>query len=736
MPSNVQVNFVASLEGLTTGLTQARAAIDSFVSQVKSGVGSLTAPFESLNRAILGIAALAAGGAVFKEIIDSSVSAALETSKLSKSMGAGLEEAGQWRVAMTAVGISTDDFRQAAFMLDRQIRTNSEAVEQAGVKIRDSNGQLLSGIPLMQNAIAALAQYKEGTDRTIASQVLFGRGAQNVASFIRLNSAALERAATDMRELGLGIDANDVAKARQYKVAINELSLSFEGIKKAIGDQLLPYLTAFANWFRSVAPSAIATMNDRVQTAVLFMADLVGSIGNLVITLESKIADISGGLDRLVGKLGAAATLSKTLALDANPLAWIRAADDFLVKMHQLDAPVAGDIEKSRLALEEQRKAWDATVAGWRKTLEDLGHAKPPSSESPAGTRSAAGLLSEGSGASDAIAKAQKEIDGQIKVLQRGLEEKRAIYDADVAIFGMSEDRKFALVQKATEDEYRAELAALERRKAIAGQTLAAVQEAENKIAELRAKHRTTMLQLDVQSIQTTAQKWQEGLSTLTNSFNSQLRGLLGRTTTFAQALKSIVGDAIMSLIGAAEQMAIKWASLELAKTTASTTGAAARAGAESAGQASGLASMIANAIKAIGASLGQTFAGVSAFLAPVQGPAAPAEAAAVTAAVDAAAMAFIPASYDVGAFRVPRTGLAMVHQNEFIAPNTGGASDFARAAFSGGGAAGGDTHVHMSFPGILDVSGFRRMVKSEVDMIARAVSDHITYNRSARPSY
>jgi hypothetical protein len=737
MPSDVTVKFEASLQGLITGFEQARAAVTTFTNQVKESVAGLTAPFEQLNRAILAVAAVAAGGAVFKDIIDSTNNAALEVNKLSRSMGMSLEDASVWRTALIGVGISTEDFRHAAFMLDRQIRTNSETVQQAGVVIKDSNGNLLGQTQLMQNAIAALGQYKEGTDRTIAAQTLFGRGAQDVNSFLRLNSAAFERAAKDVQELGLAITPEDVSRSRQYRLAMNELSLSFEGIKKAIGDQLLPYLTAFANWFRSVAPTAIATMNDKVQTAVLFMTDLVGSIGNVVLTLEAKIADISGGLERLVGRLGAAAALAKTLALDANPLAWIRGVDDFLIRMHELDKPVSGEIERSRIALDEQRKAWDATVASWRKTLEDLGHASSPGSEGGPGTRSANDLLSQGSGAADAITKAQKEIDGQIKVLQRGLEEKRAIYEADAAIFGMSEDKKFALTQKATEGEYQAEIALLEKKRAIRGLEPSQIQEVDNKIAELRAKHRTTMLQLDVQSIQSMAQKWQEALSTLTNSFNSQLRGLLGHTTTFAQAFRAMVGDVLMSLINAVEQMAVKWAAMELAKTTATTSGAAARAGAETAGQASGWASTLMNALRSIGASLGMTFAGVSANQAPLIGPAAPAEAAAVTAAVDAAAMGFIP-HYDVGAWRVNRTGLAVVHEGEFIPP--AGASDFARQAFanaaSGAGTSGGDTHVHLNFPGVTDAAGFKRMVKDHVDHIAREVGRHVTYNRSARATF
>ena len=87
---------------------------------------------------------------------------------------------------------------------------------------------------------------------------------------------------------------------------------------------------------------------------------------------------------------------------------------------------------------------------------------------------------------------------------------------------------------------------------------------------------------------------------------------------------------------------------------------------------------------------------GVSGFLAPVLGPAAVPAGLAAGAAISAGARGI--AAFDIGAYNVPRTQMALVHQNELImpAPEAGAfRSLLSGAAQGGGGSRGGDVHHH-----------------------------------------
>jgi hypothetical protein len=242
------------------------------------------------------------------------------------------------------------------------------------------------------------------------------------------------------------------------------------------------------------------------------------------------------------------------------------------------------------------------------------------------------------------------------------------------------------------------------------------------------------MLQLDSQSIQSMAQKWQEGLSAITGAFNSQLRGLLAGTTSFHQAFKSMVGDLIITFIQACEQMGVKWLALQLGMTTASTTGASERAAAEAAGQGTSIASSVATALSKIQAGVASTIAGVTGATALTLGPAAPAAGAAAGAETEAAALAVL-APFEVGAYEIPRITPALLHRGEMVLP-----ASFAsglRSAISGGSTgAGVDTHNHFHFPGVMDTNGFMQAIRNNSSPIARMLSKAMTQNPSLRPAY
>jgi hypothetical protein len=140
---------------------------------------------------------------------------------------------------------------------------------------------------------------------------------------------------------------------------------------------------------------------------------------------------------------------------------------------------------------------------------------------------------------------------------------------------------------------------------------------------------------------------------------------------------------------GIATQVALTISGQQL-QTAAVGAGIAERAGLEAGGAAVSLATKVTSVIKALDQDAAEVFGGVFAFLAPIMGPAAAGPAGAAMATV--AGMATVSA-FDIGAYNLPSTQLALVHQNELIMP-AGPAAAF-RSMLENGGAGGGNTfHV------------------------------------------
>src|SRR5208282_505870 len=138
---------------------------------------------------------------------------------------------------------------------------------------------------------------------------------------------------------------------------------------------------------------------------------------------------------------------------------------------------------------------------------------------------------------------------------------------------------------------------------------------------------------------------WESELAPIQSAWDSQLKGLLAGTTTWSQAMKSIVGDLVIALIKKMEELIVV---NTIAKALQATFGEA---------------PTTAGASKVISSNVAAAYTGFVGNLALTQGPAAIAEGAALAAVVAASAAAItaaVPAA-DVGG-HVISGGLALIH--------------------------------------------------------------------------
>jgi hypothetical protein len=98
----------------------------------------------------------------------------------------------------------------AARGLTRQLQENGADMRAMGLQTRNSAGQLGPMNDLLADAIELLNQHKEGADRTLAAQQLFGRGVDASSKLLLVNRDILHDATATMQELGLEVGANAV----------------------------------------------------------------------------------------------------------------------------------------------------------------------------------------------------------------------------------------------------------------------------------------------------------------------------------------------------------------------------------------------------------------------------------------------------------------------------------------------------------------------------------------------
>ncbi|MGO9774384.1 MAG: hypothetical protein ACLPSW_33495 [Roseiarcus sp.] len=296
----------------------------------------------------------------------------------------------------------------------------------------------------------------------------------------------------------------------------------------------------------------------------------------------------------------------------------------------------------------------------------------------------------------DAVRAAKLAISEEVKAVEDGLKQKLALYAEEARLHEITQAQKVALSRQALDEEYGAQISALQREAALGDQSLTQKQRILDQMLDAERRHQDQTTALVRNAVNEQEREYQAFGSTVTQAFNSQLHGLLSGTESWRTAFKNVLEDLLIKFIEWGEETVVRQIATEAAKTAATTAGVTARTGAEQAGAAASLATQSATIVRSILSSAAEAFAGVFGFLAPIMGPFAAGPATAAQATV--AGMAGAVASADIGMWQVPQDMLTLVHHNELVMPAAQAGA--LREMLSGeapasGGAQGGAVHIH-----------------------------------------
>lgn len=344
--------------------------------------------------------------------------------------------------------------------------------------------------------------------------------------------------------------------------------------------------------------------------------------------------------------------------------------------------------------------------------------------------RAAAALRSGDQDAyADAMKAAQLATAEEVRLVSDGLKQKLALYAEAAQFYEITQGEKVALSRQAIDQEYSAQLAAIQQRQGLGEQTLADQQRLDNLLIEAARRRDDEMAALTRSGLQEQERDYQSFANSIEQAFNSQLRGLLSGTESWHTAFKSVLEDLLIKFIEWTETTVAHYVIGEAMKTAATTTGVATRTGAEQAGAAASMAAQGAAMIRSILSSSAEAFAGVFGFLAPLMGPLAAGPAAAAQATV--AGMAGSVASADIGMWQVPQDMLTLVHHNELIMPAAEAGTFRSMLSEGGSSGQGGAVHIHPTtnlHVSALNSGSVSQWMKSNSSSMLKAVDEAVRH--------
>lgn len=290
---------------------ETRNALQNMKDGISAQVSSMAGPFSGLvgelDKVKGGFIAIAAAAAVvgFSKSVNEAAQMTESAMDLSRALGITTNEASILQAALEDVGASPGEFEAAAKGLSRQLRNNEEDMRALGLATRDANGNLRPMTDLVLDSVGILNQYREGADRAIAAQALFGRGVDASSKLLLLNRDALDENRAAVEELGLMVGENAVEAWKDYDAATDRAGLSVKGMVKAVGQSLMPVLTDLIKLFNAVMPAAIVVVKGALSgLTAAFLAVKNGvvvlweTINALVVTVAEPIRALAEAIWR------------------------------------------------------------------------------------------------------------------------------------------------------------------------------------------------------------------------------------------------------------------------------------------------------------------------------------------------------------------------------------------------------------------------------------------------------
>jgi len=244
---------MAKIADLIISLTAQTAEFRSAMSQAAGSVQSLEGTVKSAHKTVNDFVAAFAGYEIFnalKRSAEATIEWASSIEKLSERTGLSAQAASALTVSAREQGVQIDTLQNFMQRLTMEVAKKPQEFAKMGIAIRDSAGNLLSLTQIASNTVKGLEEYKQGTDRSAAATVLLGKGAGTVVESIgRLGDtfAGVAHAAKLAQDLGLELDKNQIAQAREWERSLADLQLAFLAIQNQLGKALLPEVKKFTD---------------------------------------------------------------------------------------------------------------------------------------------------------------------------------------------------------------------------------------------------------------------------------------------------------------------------------------------------------------------------------------------------------------------------------------------------------------------------------------------------------
>ena len=235
------------------GLKSAKAAFANFKTDVSNATGAM-GKFKAGSNAALGAVkanagalALAGGAAIAGfavKAIGQFQDLALASGKFADATGLSVENASRWTEVGGDIGIGADSIQTAIGKMNKTLGTTPELFKELGVDVVRTDSGLTDVNGTFLAVIDRLKEIKDPAERARVAAQLLGKGWQEMAQFINLGSAELQKSLDSVSGAQV-ISAEELRKAKEYRDTMDDLGDLWSGFVTDAGGVFVAMVNDF-----------------------------------------------------------------------------------------------------------------------------------------------------------------------------------------------------------------------------------------------------------------------------------------------------------------------------------------------------------------------------------------------------------------------------------------------------------------------------------------------------------
>jgi hypothetical protein len=175
------------------------------------------------------------------------------------------------------LGVESGTVESALSKMSAAIVNGDPALNRLGISLRNSAGQLKSGLDLFYETTDALGAMRNEVDRNALARDIFGRGWTQMVPVLREGSESVKRLGEENAATGKIIDEQGIQNARELRMAWANLKDNAEGLAITVGSKLVPALAESLRILNALAsPSAGVSIGVEERARLLENMDPLG----------------------------------------------------------------------------------------------------------------------------------------------------------------------------------------------------------------------------------------------------------------------------------------------------------------------------------------------------------------------------------------------------------------------------------------------------------------------------